>query len=37
MEKAGMRPCGERLGEEGGETVQLVVYEARAGGMGSRA
>jgi RimJ/RimL family protein N-acetyltransferase len=30
MEKAGMRPCGERVAVEDGETVELVVYEARA-------
>ncbi len=27
MEKAGMRRCGARSGEEAGEPVQLVVYE----------
>ena len=27
MEKAGMRLCDERLGEEDGELVELVVYE----------
>jgi RimJ/RimL family protein N-acetyltransferase len=27
MEKAGMRHCGDRVGEEDGETVELVVYE----------
>ena len=27
MEKAGMQLCGERLGEEDGELVELVVYE----------
>jgi hypothetical protein len=30
MEKAGMSHCGERAGEEDGQTVQLVVYEAPA-------
>ena len=30
MEKAGMRPCGERVAVEDGETVELVVYEALA-------
>jgi len=29
MEKAGMRLAGERLGEEDGELVELVVYELR--------
>jgi hypothetical protein len=29
MEKAGMRQCGRRTGEEGGATVELVMYEAR--------
>jgi RimJ/RimL family protein N-acetyltransferase len=28
MEKAGMRQAGERVGEEGGERVELVIYEA---------
>jgi RimJ/RimL family protein N-acetyltransferase len=32
MEKAGMRYVGERLGEEDGEVVDLVVYETVAGG-----
>jgi [ribosomal protein S5]-alanine N-acetyltransferase len=31
LEKAGMRPCGQRPGEVDGETVELVVYEALAG------
>jgi RimJ/RimL family protein N-acetyltransferase len=29
MEKAGMRPCGERIGEVDGRSAALVVYEAR--------
>jgi hypothetical protein len=29
MEKAGMRPCGERIGEVDGRSAALVVHEAR--------
>lgn len=29
MEKAGMGECGRRRAEEGGETVELVVYERK--------
>jgi RimJ/RimL family protein N-acetyltransferase len=29
MEKAGMRPCGQRIGEVDGTSAALVVYEAR--------
>jgi RimJ/RimL family protein N-acetyltransferase len=29
MEKAGMRPCDERIGEVDGRSAALVVYEAR--------
>jgi RimJ/RimL family protein N-acetyltransferase len=32
MEKAGMRHCGRRVDIEGGESTDLVVYEAVAGG-----
>ena len=32
MEKAGMRQCGERAGEEDGRTVALAIYETGAGG-----
>lgn len=32
MEKAGMRRCGQRVGIEDGESVNLVLYEAVAGG-----
>jgi ribosomal-protein-alanine N-acetyltransferase len=31
LEKAGMRPCGQRVGEVDGQTVELVVYEALTG------
>jgi RimJ/RimL family protein N-acetyltransferase len=32
MEKAGLRYCGERVGEVDGQTEQLVVYEVLADG-----
>jgi RimJ/RimL family protein N-acetyltransferase len=34
LEKAGMRHCGQRVGEEDGQTVALVIYEALAGSTG---
>jgi RimJ/RimL family protein N-acetyltransferase len=35
LEKAGMRGCGQRVGEEDGEPVALVVYQALAGSTGA--